>query len=71
LILLGVVMGLGVVYFVGVAVAAGLLIYEHSLLRPDDLSRLDLAFFNVNGYIAVVLFLATAGDLFLSWLLAR
>jgi 4-hydroxybenzoate polyprenyltransferase len=71
LILLGVVMGLGVVYWIGVAIAAGLLIYEHSLLRPDDLSRLDLAFFNVNGYIAVVLFLATAGDLFLSWLLAR
>jgi 4-hydroxybenzoate polyprenyltransferase len=71
LILLGISLGLGVVYWAGVVAAAGLLIYEHSLLKPDDLSRLDVAFFNINGYIAVVLFLATAGDLALSWLLAR
>jgi 4-hydroxybenzoate polyprenyltransferase len=71
LVLLGVAAGLGVVYWIGVMVAAGLLIYEHSLLRPDDLSRLDMAFFNVNGYIAVVLLLATAGDLALTWLLGR
>jgi 4-hydroxybenzoate polyprenyltransferase len=71
LILLGISLGLGVVYWAGVVAAAGLLIYEHSLLKPDDLSRLDVAFFNINGYIAVVLFLATAGDLALTWLLAR
>jgi 4-hydroxybenzoate polyprenyltransferase len=65
----GVALGLGVVYWIGVIAAAGLLIYEHSLLKPDDLSRLDMAFFNVNGYIAVILFLATAGDLALRWLL--
>jgi 4-hydroxybenzoate polyprenyltransferase len=68
---LGMALGLGVVYWLGVAVAALLLIYEHSLLKPHDLSRLDMAFFNVNGYIAVTLFLATAGDLTLSWFLAR
>ena len=71
LVLLGVSVGLGAVYWIGVVVAAGLLIYEHSLLRPDDLSRLDMAFFNVNGYIAVVLLLAAAGDLALTWLLGR
>ncbi len=71
LVLLGVALGLGLVYWLGVLIAAGLLIYEHSLLQPDDLSKLDMAFFNVNGYIAVALFLATAGDLALSWLLAR
>jgi len=71
LVLLGVSLGLGVLYWAGVVAAAGLLIYEHSLLKPDDLSRLDMAFFNINGYIAVVLFLATAGDLALTWLLAR
>ena len=71
LVLLGISLGLGVLYWAGVAAAAGLLIYEHSLLKPDDLSRLDMAFFNINGYIAVVLFLATAGDLALTWLLAR
>ena len=51
-------MGLGILYWVGVLVVAGLLVYEHSLVSPDDLSRLDVAFFNVNGYIAVILFAA-------------
>ena len=59
---IGLVMGLGVVYWLGVAVAAALLVYEHSLLRPNDLSRLNLAFFNVNGYIALVLLAAVVGD---------
>ena len=71
LVATGLLMGLGAVYWLGVLVAAGLLVYEHSLLKPDDLSRLDLAFFNVNGYIAVILFAATAGDIALSWWLAR
>jgi 4-hydroxybenzoate polyprenyltransferase len=44
-----------------VLVVAGLLVYEHSLVSPDDLSRLDVAFFNVNGYIAVILFLSVLG----------
>jgi 4-hydroxybenzoate polyprenyltransferase len=58
---LGWVMGLGIVYWVGVLLVAALLVYEHSLVAPDDLSRLDLAFFNVNGYIAVILFFAVVG----------
>jgi 4-hydroxybenzoate polyprenyltransferase len=56
--LLGWMMGLGWLYWLGVAVVAGLLVYEHSLVSPGDLSRLDVAFFNVNGYIAVILFLS-------------
>jgi 4-hydroxybenzoate polyprenyltransferase len=56
--LLGGMMGLGWLYWLGVAVVAGLLVYEHSLVSPGDLSRLDVAFFNVNGYIAVILFLS-------------
>ena len=55
---LGVAMGLGWLYWVGVAAVAGLFVYEHSLVSPTDLSRLDIAFFNVNGYIAVILFAA-------------
>ena len=54
--LLGFLMGLGLLYWLGVLVVAGLLVYEHSLVSPGDLSRLDVAFFNVNGYIAVILF---------------
>jgi 4-hydroxybenzoate polyprenyltransferase len=59
--LLGLQMGLGGLYWLGVLVVAGLLVYEHSLVSPGDLSRLDVAFFNVNGYIAVILFLSVLG----------
>jgi 4-hydroxybenzoate polyprenyltransferase len=54
--------GLGVIYLLGVMVVAGLLIYEHLLVRPDDLTRLDAAFFNMNGYISVTIFLFTFTD---------
>jgi 4-hydroxybenzoate polyprenyltransferase len=48
---------LGWLYWVGAGVVAALLAYEHWLIRPDDLRRLDAAFFTVNGVISVVLFL--------------
>ena len=60
-VLLGVMTGLGWLYWVGVLAVAALLVYEHSLVSADDLSRLDIAFFNVNGYIAVILFAAVLG----------
>ena len=59
--LLGWAMGLGLIYWLGVLVVAALLVYEHSLVSPGDLSRLDVAFFNVNGYIAVILFFSVLG----------
>ncbi len=43
-------------YWLGVGAVAALLAYEHSLVRPDDLRRLDLAFFTMNGVISVVFF---------------
>ena len=46
-----------VLYWVGVAVVAGLLAYEHSLVRPGDLRRLDTAFFTMNGVVSVAFFL--------------
>lgn len=46
----------GALYFVGVAVAALLLIYEHRLVRPGDLSKLDAAFFTMNGVMSIVFF---------------
>jgi 4-hydroxybenzoate polyprenyltransferase len=46
--------GAGLVYLSGVAVAAGLLLYEHSLVDYDDLSHLDAAFFTMNGVISIV-----------------
>ena len=45
-----------VFYWLGVAAVAGLLVYEHTLVRPGDLRRLDAAFFTVNGVISVVFF---------------
>ena len=54
-------MGLGVPLLGRRGVVAGLLVYEHSLVSANDLSRLDMAFFNVNGYIAVILFVVGAG----------
>ena len=54
--------GLGVIYLAGVLVVSGLLVYEHLLVKPDDLSRLDAAFFNMNGYISVTIFLFTLVD---------
>ena len=50
----GIGAGAGVLYFVGVAVAAALLLYEHSLVKANDFSRLDAAFFTMNGVISIV-----------------
>jgi 4-hydroxybenzoate polyprenyltransferase len=63
LALLGVRVGLGPLYWAGWLVIVGLLAWEHSLVRPDDLSGLDMAFFNVNGYIAVIALVAVVGGL--------
>ena len=46
----------------GIAVVAALLVYEHSLIRPDDFSRVNAAFFTVNGFIGVLFFLFWAAD---------
>jgi 4-hydroxybenzoate polyprenyltransferase len=47
------------IYLAGVGVVAALLIYEHSLVRADDLSRIDAAFFTVNGWISLGYFVVT------------
>lgn len=56
--------GLGWVYLAAVALAAGLLIWEHALVSPDDLGRIDMAFFTLNGWIGVGLFAGLALDLY-------
>ena len=48
--------GFGAWYYVGLIVAAGILVYEHQLVRPGDLSRLDAAFFTMNGVMSVTVF---------------
>lgn len=59
----GFVAGLSWLYWLGLAVVAGLLIYEHSLVKPHDLSKVNLAFFTMNGYISVITFVATVAGL--------
>ena len=48
--------GFGLWYFVGLAAAAGILIYEHQLVKPGDLTRLDAAFFTMNGVMSLTVF---------------
>lgn len=56
---------LGWIYLAGIAVVALLLIYEHWLVRPDDLTRVNMAFFNVNAVISIGLFVVAALDLYM------
>ena len=56
LIWVGVLLDVGVFYWLGVGAVAALLIYEHALVRPGDLRRLDTAFFLMNGIISVTFF---------------
>jgi 4-hydroxybenzoate polyprenyltransferase len=62
LAMVGVSAHLGVVYFIAVGLVTLLIAYEQSLVKHDDLSRLDMAFFTLNGYISVGLFLLTLLD---------
>ena len=57
LVAAGLGLDVGVLYWLGVAAVAALLAYEHSLVRPGDLRRLDTAFFTMNGVISVAFFL--------------
>lgn len=59
------VFGLHTVYLVGVIAVAVILVYEHSLVRADDLSKVNIAFFTTNGIISIVYFVCTIGDVLL------
>ena len=58
----GIMLKLGVFYFIGVIIAAAILFYEHRLVKPDDLSRSGAAFFSWNGVLSVVMFVFTLLD---------
>ena len=57
---------LGALSLAGIAAVVLLLVYEHNLVRPHDLSRVNAAFFTVNGYVSVLFFLFWAADILLS-----
>lgn len=65
LLWLTVLLGLGVWFWIGAALMAAMLLYEHWLLRGGDLTKLDAAFFTMNGYISLTFLAATAADIFL------
>lgn len=62
LVFTGLILNRGFYYLVGMAIVAALFIYEHSIVTPRDQSRLNIAFFNMNGYISVTAFVFTLLD---------
>ncbi|MFI5384846.1 MAG: UbiA-like polyprenyltransferase [Fimbriimonadales bacterium] len=59
----GYMVAAGPIYYAGVAAAAALLIYEQSLVKPDDLSRVNMAFFTLNGFVSIGVFLFALADI--------
>lgn len=64
LVWLIVLLGLGIWFWLGSAAMTAMLLYEHWLLRGGDLTKLDAAFFTMNGYISLTFLAATAADVF-------
>jgi 4-hydroxybenzoate polyprenyltransferase len=63
LLVVGMSAHLGAIYWAGTAAVAGILFWEHRLVRPDDLSRVNKAFFDFNAYVSLGYFLTTVADL--------
>lgn len=61
----GILFGFGWLYWIGVVAATGLLLWQHSIISPEDISRIDAAFFTANGTLSIALFLFGAADLLL------
>lgn len=62
----GYLLGVGWPYYLGVAIAAALLAYENAIISPNDMSRVNAAFFNVNGMVAVVILAGSLVDRLIS-----
>ena len=62
LVFFGAALGLGWPYYVGVGIGAGLIAWEHQLVKPGDLSKLNAAFFTINGVVSIVVFLGALVD---------
>ena len=61
----GVLAGFGWLWFAGVGLTAAVLVYEHAIVKADDLSRVNRAFFTANGVIGILLFVFALADLVL------
>jgi 4-hydroxybenzoate polyprenyltransferase len=69
LVLLYFVTGLGWLPLAGVILVGALMIYQHTLIKPDDLSRMNAAFFTTNAFVSVILFLTFGGAVFVNKIL--
>ena len=56
-------MELGIIAYAGIALVAGILFWEHRIVKPNDLSRVNVAFFSLNGYVSILLLLTFATDI--------
>jgi len=63
LALVGATAGMGIIYWLGVGLVSAILFWEHRIVTPNDLSRINKAFFDLNAYVSIGYFLATAGDI--------
>ena len=59
----GVTAALGVIWWIGLAITAAVLAYEHTIVKTDDLSRVNRAFFTANGFVGIQLFVFALADL--------
>jgi 4-hydroxybenzoate polyprenyltransferase len=63
----GITAHMGFIYWLGSAAVAAILFWEHRLVKPDDLSRINRAFFDLNAYVSIGYFLTTAGDIIIRY----
>ncbi len=66
LVWIAVVSELGWIAYCGIGIVAAILYWEHRIVRPDDLSRVNVAFFNLNGYVSLLLLAAFATDILMT-----
>jgi len=69
LILTGYFSGSGIVYFTGVVILSAFLVYEHSLIKENDLSKINVAFFTINGYVSILYMVVVILDIYLGGML--
>ncbi len=65
LILTGILANMGIIYFGGVLILSAFLVYEHSLIKENDLSKINVAFFTINGYVSILYFVFVLLDIYL------
>ena len=63
MVVVGYIAALNAIYLAGIVIIAGLLVYEHFIVRPDDLTRVNMAFMTMNSVVSVLYFGFTLADL--------